>query len=62
MDVAAARWWWRYGDMDGGGWLVGGGEMRVVRMAAERTFSAENFDRSHVENGVRTQKLWPVKV
>ena len=31
-------------------------------LGLDASFSAENFEWSNVENGVRMQKLWPVKV
>jgi hypothetical protein len=31
-------------------------------MWLDKTFCAEHFEWSHVENGVRLQKLWPIEV
>jgi hypothetical protein len=39
-----------------------GGGKNVAITFSDITFDSGQFDRSHVENGVRTQKLWPVKV
>jgi hypothetical protein len=35
---------------------------RPSRLWLDRTFCAEHFEWSHIENGVRMQKLWPIEV
>jgi hypothetical protein len=36
--------------------------MTATMLWLHRSFRAEHFEWSHIENGVRMQKLWPVEV